>query len=155
MPTYGPLVSYACLRYRPEVTSHSLAYFCRVASSTRWCLESTYFSIVLTWRNCNGYTRVVLAIVQAKTTFVSDLHHYISSLLNTRGTQDLTNGCNSWIKPATSTLEDSFCSHVMWQKITWSLTWLKQRKARCLRGARETRVEVLVSVYNVAARCNK
>ena len=83
------------VRYRPEVTSHSLAYFCRVASSTRWCLESTYFSIVLTWRNCNGYTRVVLAIVQAKTTFVGDLHRYISSLFNTRGTRDLTNGCNS------------------------------------------------------------
>ena len=101
------------IRYRPEVTSHSLAYFCRVASSTRWCLESTYFSIVLTWRNCNGYTRVVLAIVQAKTTFVGDLHRYISSLFNTRGTRDLTNGCNSLIKPATSILEDSLCSHVM------------------------------------------
>ena len=73
----------AHVRYRPEVTSHSLAYFCRVASSTRWCLESTYFSIILTWRNCNGYMRVVLAIVQAKTNFVGDLHHYISSLLNT------------------------------------------------------------------------
>ena len=46
-------------------------------------------------RNCNGYTHVVLAMVQAKTTFVGDLHHYISSLLNTRGTRDLTNGCNS------------------------------------------------------------
>ena len=83
------------IRYRPEVTSHSLAYFCRVASSIRWCLESTYFSIILTCRNCNGYTCVVLAIAQAKTTFVGDLHHYISSLLNIRGTRDLTNGCNS------------------------------------------------------------
>ena len=63
--------------------------FCRVASSI------TYFSTILTRRNCNGNTRVVLAIIQAKTTFVGDLHHYFSSLLNTRGTQDLTNGHNS------------------------------------------------------------
>ena len=41
------------------------------------------------------HTRIVLAIVQAKTTFVGDLHHYISSLLNTRDTRDLTNDCNS------------------------------------------------------------
>ena len=37
----------------------------------------------------------VLAMVQATTTFVSNLHHNMSSLLNTRGTRDLTNGCSS------------------------------------------------------------
>ena len=163
----GHIYAYQCLILNASNSSFYLAtvqprenvalarIFCRVASSTRWCLESTYFSIILTQRNCNRYTHVVLAIVQAKTTFVGNLHHYISSLLNTQGTQDLTNGCNSWIKLATSILEDSLRSHVMWQKITWSLMWLKQRKTRCLHGTWKTRVKVLVSVYNVAARCNK
>ena len=32
---------------------------------------------------------------------------------------------------------------------------IETKKARCLHGAQETRVEASVSVYNVAAHCNK
>ena len=41
------------------------------------------------------YISIVLAILQAETTFVSDFLCYISPLLNTRDTQNLTKGRNS------------------------------------------------------------
>ena len=36
--------------------------------------------------SCNGYISIVLAILQAETTFVGDFLRYISPLLNTRDT---------------------------------------------------------------------
>ena len=43
----------------------------------------------------NSYIPIVLAILQAETTFVGDFLRYISPLLNTRDTRNLTKGRNS------------------------------------------------------------
>ena len=72
-----------------QMLHHLLA---REASSSGWCFESSYFSTILTRRSCNGYTRVILAILLAKTTFIGNFLHYISSLFNTSDTRDPTKG---------------------------------------------------------------